>query len=64
MDQKELIEKQFQELMDKAKSLYPNLDESLATMTNIVTQNYALQSYFDLTNQVPVESANNHIPIT
>jgi hypothetical protein len=63
MDRKELIEKQFQELMDRAKDLYPNLEESLATMTNIVTQNNALQSYFDLTNQVPAESTNNHIPI-
>ena len=64
MDQKELIEKQFQELMDKAKSLYPNLDESLATMTNIVSQNNSLQNFIDLVNQIPLESSNNHIPIS
>ncbi len=63
MDRKELIEKQFQELTDKAKLLYPNLDESLTTMTNIVSQNNSLQNFFDLVNQIPAESTNNHIPI-
>ena len=63
MDSKEIIEKQFQEMISKAKLLYPNLDESLATMTNIVLQYNSLQNIYDLNNQVPMESSNNHIPI-
>jgi hypothetical protein len=63
MDRKELIEKQFQEMTSKAKLLYPNMDESLATMTNIVLQYNSLQNIYDLNNQVPLESSNNHIPI-
>lgn len=63
MDQKDLIEKQFQELVNKAKLLYPDIDESLATMTNIVSQYNSLQSIYDITNLIPAESSNNHIPI-
>jgi len=63
MDKKELIEKQFQEMTEKAKLLYPDLEQSLTTMTNIVSQNICLQGYFDLVNPIPAETTNNHIPI-
>jgi hypothetical protein len=63
MDHKDLIEKQFQELVNKAKVLYPDIDESLATMTNIVSQYNSLQNIYDITNLIPSESSNNHIPI-
>jgi len=32
---KELIEKQFQELIDKAEEIYPNMDEAVATLNNM-----------------------------
>lgn len=58
---KELIEKQFQELLDKAKQLYPNIDEAVATLNNITAQTTNLQDYLNLTMQTPAETSNNQI---
>jgi hypothetical protein len=63
MDKKELIEKKFQEMIEKAKLIYPDMEKTLTTMTNVVSQTYTLQNYFDLTNQIPTESSNNHVTI-
>lgn len=58
---KELIEKQFQELLDKAKELYPNIDEAVATLNNMTAQTTNLQDYLNLTLQTPAETSNNQI---
>ena len=58
---KELIEKQFQELLDKAKELYPNIDEAVATLNNMTAQTTNLQDYLNLTLQTPAEISNNQI---
>jgi uncharacterized protein YoxC len=58
---KELIEKQFQELLDKAKELYPNIDEAVATLNNMTAQTTNLQEYLNLTLQTPSETSNNQI---
>jgi ABC-type transporter Mla subunit MlaD len=59
--EKELIEKQFQELLDKAKELYPNIDEAVATLNNMTAQTTNLQDYLNLTLQTPSETSNNQI---
>jgi ABC-type transporter Mla subunit MlaD len=61
---KELIEKQFQELLDKAKELYPNIDDAVSTLNNITAQTTNLQDYLNLTLQTPSETSNNHISYT
>ncbi|MEO0075757.1 MAG: hypothetical protein ABIK31_06590 [candidate division WOR-3 bacterium] len=58
---KENIEKQFQELHAKAKELYPNIDEVVATLNNITAQTTNLQDYLNLTLQTPAETSNNQI---
>lgn len=61
---KVLIEKQFQELLDKAKELYPNIDEAVATLNNMTAQTTNLQDYLNLTLQTPAETSNNQISFT
>lgn len=58
---KVLIEKQFQELLDKAKELYPNIEEAVTTLNNMTAQTTNLQDYLNLTLQTPVETSNNQI---
>ena len=58
---KELLEKQFQELVDKAKQLYPNIDEAVATLNNMTAQTTNLQDYLNLTQQTPAETSNNQV---
>ncbi|HNY62748.1 MAG TPA: hypothetical protein PLH70_03830 [Bacteroidales bacterium] len=60
---KEVIEKQFQELLDKAKELYPDIDEAIATLNNMTAQTTNLQDYLNLTLQTPAETANNQITL-
>lgn len=60
---KELIEKQFQELLDKARELYPNIDEAVATLNNMTAQTTNLQDYLNLTLQTPAETSNNQISL-
>lgn len=61
---KELIEKEFQELIEKAKELYPNIDEAVTTLNNITAQTTNLQDYLNLTLQTPSETSNNQISFT
>jgi hypothetical protein len=56
---KELIEKEFQGLYDKAKELYPNIDEVVSTLNNMTAQTTNLQDYLNLTMQTPTEISNN-----
>lgn len=58
---KELIEKDFQELLDKAKQLYPNIEEVVSTLNNMTAQTTNLQDYLNLTLQTPMEISNNQI---
>lgn len=55
----EQIEKQFQELVERAKRLYPDIEESLTIMDNITAQTTNLQDFLNLTNQTPFETSNN-----
>lgn len=62
--QKERIEEQFQELIDKANKLYPNMSETVVLLNNITAHTTFLQDYLNLTLQTPTETSNNQIPIT
>jgi hypothetical protein len=62
-DKNEQFEKQFQDLVDKAKLLYPDLEESLTIMDNITAQTTNLQDFLNLIYQTPSETNNNQIVI-
>jgi hypothetical protein len=47
--------------MDKAKQLYPNIDEAISVITNITAQTTNLQDYLNLMNQTPTETSNNQV---
>jgi|688.fasta_scaffold135539_4 hypothetical protein len=55
------LEIQFQDLMDKAKQLYPNIDEAISVITNITAHTTNLQDYLNLMNQTPTETSNNQV---
>ena len=60
-NKKEALEKQFQDLIDKAKKLYPNIDDTIATFNNMTAQTASLQDYLNLTVQTPSETSSNKI---
>lgn len=60
---KEDLESQFKELADKAKQLYPNIDDTIATYNNITAKTIELQNYLNLTVQTPSEISNNHVAL-
>lgn len=62
-DKKEQLEKQFQEMVEKAKQLYPDIENTLTTMDNITAQTTNLQDYLNLTNQTPSETSNNRVTL-
>jgi hypothetical protein len=62
-DKNEQFDKQFQDLVDKAKLLYPDLEESLTIMDNITAQTINLQDFLNLIYQTPAETNNNQIVI-
>lgn len=55
------IEKQFQELLDKARELYPDIDDIISTLNNMTAQTNNLQDYLNLSHQTPSETSNNQI---
>jgi len=58
---KEDIEKQFNDLVNKAKQLYPGINESISSYSNMTAHTEHLQDYLNLTMQTPLEISNNHI---
>jgi glutaredoxin 2 len=60
-NKKEMLEKQFQELLEKAKRLYPNIDEAVINLNNMTAQTTNLQEYLNLTLQTPAETTSNQI---
>lgn len=60
---KDNLEKQFQELLDKAREWYPDIDDTIASLNNITSQTTNLQDYLNLTNQTPSETSSNQIAI-
>ena len=55
----EPLEKQFQEMLEKARELYPDIDDTIAMLNNMTAQTNNLQDYLNLTNQTPAETSNN-----
>jgi hypothetical protein len=62
-DNKETILAQFNELMDKAKAKYPNIDESISFYNNITAHTKELNDYLNLTFQPSLESSSNQVAL-
>lgn len=60
---KDSIEEQFQEMLTKARELYPDIDTSISMCTNIVAQTINLQDYLNLAYQTPSEISNNQTTV-
>jgi formiminotetrahydrofolate cyclodeaminase len=60
-DEKATIEKMFQELMDKAQEIYPDIQETIDTFTNMNVRTAEMQSYLEMINQTPTEISTNQI---
>ena len=58
---KEMLEKQFNDLFNKAKQLYPNIDETISSYSNMMSSSERLQDYLNLTMQTPSEISTNRI---
>jgi len=56
---KETLEKQFQDLLDKARKLYPNIDDSISVSDNMTAHTASLQDYLNLIFQTPPETSSN-----
>lgn len=58
---KELIEKQFNDLFDKARHLYPDIEENISSYSRARVHAEYLQDYFDLLMQSPLETSTNQV---
>jgi len=56
---KKTLEKQFQDLIDKARKLYPNIDDSISISDNMTAHTASLQDYLNLIFQTPSETSSN-----
>ena len=56
---KEQLEAQFQELLNKAQEVYPDIHEALVTYNNVVSKSEIIQNYINLSAEVPNEVTNN-----
>ena len=61
---KKTLEKQFQDLIDKARKLYPNIDDSISISNNMAAHTASLQDYLNLTFQTPSETSSNKISLS
>lgn len=55
------LEEQFQELFDKAKQLYPDIEDAVYILNNITAETADVRDYLNLTMQTPAEISNNRI---
>ena len=60
---KEMLEKQFSDLFNKAKQLYPDIDETISSYSNMMSSSERLQDYLNLTMQTPSEVSTNRITL-
>lgn len=58
--EREKLEEQFHELMDKAKKIYPDIDEDISMFHNVCADNEGLLEYLELINQPPIQINSNH----
>lgn len=57
--EREMLEKQFQELLDKAKKKYPDIEGSINTFNDITVDTINYQEYLNLTARTPSETSSN-----
>ena len=60
-EKKVLLIKEYEELVEKARLLYPDIDLILTTLNNMTAQTTELQDYLNLTMQTPPETSGNQI---
>lgn len=60
---KENFEDQFKELFEKAKQIYPDIEDSVATLNNITAKTTDVQDYLNLTMKAPSEMSSNQISL-
>jgi len=60
---KEILEKQFNDLFNKARQLYPDIDETISSYSNMMSSSERLQDYLNLTMQTPFEVSTNRITL-
>lgn len=60
---KENLENQYQEMFEKARDYYPDIDDTISTLNNLTAQTNNLQDYLNLTMQLPAEISNNQISL-
>ena len=60
-NKKEILEKQFNDLMNKAKQMYPDINETVSSYSNMTASSKRLQDYLNLSMQTPFETSNNHV---
>ena len=58
---KEIIEKQFNDLINRAREFYPNINEEISSYSNMAAYTERLQDYLNLTMQTPLEVSTNQI---
>jgi len=56
---KEIIEKQFNDLFNKDKNLYPDINDTISSYSNTAAYTERLQDYLNLTMQTPYEVSTN-----
>lgn len=56
---KEQLEAQFQELLDKANEVYPDINQAIATYNSIVSETEDIQNFINLSTKTPNETSNN-----
>ena len=56
---KQNFEQQFADLLEKAREMYPNIDDSISTLNNMAAQTNNLDDYLNLTFKTPAEISSN-----
>ena len=63
MDKNNLAD-QYNELLAKARELYPDIDNTITEASNITAQTKHIEDYLNLIHQTPAETSNNQIRLS
>lgn len=61
---KDVIEKQFNDLFDKARQLYPDIEENISSYSSTMVHTDSLKDYLDLIMQTPLETSTNQVVVS
>lgn len=60
-NEKNNLENQFQELFERAKAQYPDIEEIISISDNITSQTNEYREYLNLIEQTPLETSSNQV---